>query len=131
MTSNLAHIPSDWSTTEPDLEEILSASPVVLYTLELEAGRARATWISNNLPRLVGESVADALVKPNWWATRIHPEDRPTALARQIELIERGKLVHQYRFRHRDGHYIWIRDELKLVVSRKWWKLVLAPLRAG
>ena len=30
-------------------------------------------------------------------------------------LFEHGHHVHEYRFRHRDGRYIWMRDELNVV----------------
>ena len=40
---------------------------------------------------------------------------RRAFLSEMIPLIERGGGTVEYRFRHRDGHYIWIQDTFKVV----------------
>ena len=45
-----------------------------------------------------------------------HPEDLQRVLAElQNHLFTHGRLTHEYRFRHRDGSYRWIRCEMRLL----------------
>lgn len=54
------------------------------------------------------------------WSDRIHPED-------QAHVIEKGKELHQsekkvtreYRFKHQQGHYVWIEDNISVGNSKE------------
>ena len=52
---------------------------------------------------------------PKGWPDHLHPEDAPRAFGEMLPLIGRGGGSVEYRFRHRDGHYIWIQDTFKVV----------------
>src|SRR5262245_65844866 len=41
---------------------------------------------------------------------RLHPEDGPRVFEKMTPLVEQGGGAIEYRFRHRDGHYVWIQD---------------------
>jgi class 3 adenylate cyclase len=45
-----------------------------------------------------------------FWVKRLHPQDAERVFAEMDQIIRQGKGVVEYRFRHRDGHYIWIQD---------------------
>ena len=45
----------------------------------------------------------------------LHPEDREAAEAGVRALFDEEHLTHEFRFRHRDGTYRWIRDEQRLL----------------
>ncbi|AVR89931.1 putative bifunctional diguanylate cyclase/phosphodiesterase [Thauera aromatica] len=96
------------------LRRLLSASPTILYSLRERDGRLSATWVSDNVARLTGYSSAQALA-PGWWWDNLDPDMKDEVAARQAELFAAGRLVHEYRFRCRDGRMIWIHDELNLV----------------
>jgi len=51
-----------------------------------------------------------------FWVKRLHPDDAGRVFSEMDTLIRQGGGVLEYRFRHRDGHYIWIQDTL--TVSR-------------
>jgi PAS domain S-box-containing protein len=96
------------------LDDISSASPAVLYTLDVQADDTLVpTWVSRNVTAVLGYSVDEALAA-NWWADHLHPDDRANALALVPELLTRGSLTHEYRFRRKDDTVVWIRDELRL-----------------
>lgn len=56
------------------------------------------------------------------WITRIHPDDVSMASAKMGEQLSdpSGKVVFdmEYRMRHREGHYIWVRSSSTVVWSR-------------
>jgi PAS domain S-box-containing protein len=96
------------------LEHLLTASPAVLYALEITRDAVTPTWVSDNVTRIMGYR-ADEAVTSTWWSTHLHPEDQSGAYATHGGLLARGTIECEYRFRHKDGAYRWIRDELRLV----------------
>ena len=100
--------------TSAHLSYLLSASPVILYTLRMHDGSLMPGWVSDNIEHILGTTVADALA-PGWWLDHLHPEDRAAVLARQSRLLSDGHLDHEYRFVADDGRIFWIRDQMRVV----------------
>jgi putative two-component system response regulator len=96
------------------LDHVLSASAAYLYVLSLDGERIAQHWASANVEQITGYAVADVLTA-GWWHAGVHPEDRDGASAAIGTARARGAAVHEYRFRHRAGHYVWVHDELRLV----------------
>jgi len=94
------------------LDQMLNASPVVLYRLRQEADKITAEWVSPNIRRLFGFSAKQALA-PGWWERQLHPEDRDKALARFRHLTRSGTLIQEYRMLDARGQVRHIRDELR------------------
>jgi len=108
-----------WSAQETvhrqaaQLAHLTALSPSVLYSLALGPAGPTVTSVSANLERLLGYSAAE-VAHPGWWSERVHPEDRERAAAAAGTVFAQGQVAHSYRFRHRDGGWRWIRDELRL-----------------
>ncbi len=98
--------------TAQQLEHLLEASPTILYALRFIDGVPRAQQVSANVERISGYTVAEAL-QDGWWEAGLHPDDRAAAL--RFSASCGGITVHEYRFAHKQGHYLWIRDELRLI----------------
>ncbi|MFL5576579.1 MAG: response regulator, partial [Gemmatimonadaceae bacterium] len=99
--------------TRARLEHLLAASPAVLYALEVTRNAVTPIWVGANITRVMGYSVAEAVTSA-WWLSHLHPEDRASAFATHAALMAQGEANTEYRFRHKDGAYRWIRDELRL-----------------
>jgi len=95
------------------LSQVLSSSPVVIYTCEPD-GEYPATFISENVQKLFGYRPEQFLEDPGFWAKGIHPDDAPRVFSDLANLFEHGTHSHEYRFLMEDGRYIWVQDELKL-----------------
>ena len=63
----------------------------------------------------MGYSPEEMTTDPKCWPDHLHPEDAPRVFEEMHPLIARGGGSVEYRFRHRDGHYIWIQDTFKVV----------------
>jgi PAS domain S-box-containing protein len=100
--------------TEDRLRYLLAANPAVIYACSA-TGDNLATFVSENIATMLGYKSQDVLADPDFWASRIHPADREQILADFPQLFDRGWHVHEYRFLHQNGNYLWVRDELRLI----------------
>ncbi len=100
--------------TSGRLDHMVSASPVILYRLQIEPDRINATWVSDNIERLFGYTPGQALAH-DWWRSRLHPDDLEIAQANIARLQQHDHLVHEYRFFDAQNRIRYIRDELRLV----------------
>ncbi len=73
-----------------------------------------ASWISDNVRELTGYDVPAALA-PGWWGSRIHDDDRRHVLAAFQAQNDLDRKVLNFRFRHKEGHYIWLRDQSRVI----------------
>ena len=102
--------------TQLRLSHIVDTSPTAIYVVKLDPNGAKpphVAFMSQNITRMVGYSMEE-LSQPGFWESHIHPADRERAMANQSVLFATGSLQHEYRYRHRDGHCIWIHDQLIL-----------------
>ena len=56
------------------LSRLLSVSPAVIYSF-LASGSFAPSFVSGNLTRLFGYKTHEYLDNPNFWRSRVHPED--------------------------------------------------------
>lgn len=62
---------------------------------------------------ILGYSAEDFVRDPDLWLRCIHPEDQPRVIE-GISLLRKGKgfVVFEHRFRHREGHWVWLREQI-------------------
>ena len=107
-------VDADLKAAHEHLGHMLAASPAVIYTTRA-TGDYACTFVSENLRTIIGYSPLEMITDPKHWPDNLHPQDAPQVLDKVSTLIERGGGSVEYRFRHRDGHYIWIQDSFKVV----------------
>ena len=95
------------------VEHLLASSPAVIYSFRA-SGDYGPTFISRNVTELLGYAPAEYLHSPDFWRSRVHPNDSARILAEFPRLFAEGHLSIEYRFRKKDGSYCWISDELQL-----------------
>jgi diguanylate cyclase (GGDEF)-like protein/PAS domain S-box-containing protein len=96
------------------LQHLLSVSPAVIYSAKPD-GDYRTTFIGEGIHGCLGYSPQELLDTPRFWPDQVHPEDRPRIFAELPHLLETGHHTYEYRFRHQDGTYRWLHDEVRLV----------------
>ncbi|MEP6620989.1 MAG: PAS domain S-box protein [bacterium] len=100
-------------SSQERLDRVLSTSGAVLYELRLDSGRTVLEWMSENVTQLLGYS-KDETRRPHWWSDNVHPVDR-ASLGAQAQPAGFRDGAYEYRFRHRDGRYRWLREEQRSV----------------
>lgn len=99
--------------TEQRLRQILSSCPAIIYTCRAED--LTPTFVSDNITEHFGYTVEDCLDTPGFWSDNLHPADRERILAAHDLVFTQGRNSQEYRFRKKDGDYVWIQDEVRLV----------------
>lgn len=95
------------------LDFLLNATPASIWTSEVSAPFDR-TFLSPNVRALLGYEPEDFLRDPGFWSSNIHPDDRQRVLAGLAMIEHEDSHTHEYRFRHKNGSWHWMRAELKV-----------------
>jgi PAS domain S-box-containing protein len=118
-TTNLTHDPAvrafvsnfrditERKTFEQRQEWLMSATLAVTYTARVY-GDYGATYISANVNKVLGYDPEVFYRDGGFWYRNIHPDDVSLIDAALAE--HPSELALQYRFRHADGTYRWMRD---------------------
>ena len=100
--------------TQARLRDVLASSTAVVYATKLTAEGYAPSWVSENVTRVLGYDVPEAL-HPTWWASHLHPSDRARVLAELPTLLTKGELTLEYQFQGKRGAYRWVHDEARLL----------------
>ena len=100
--------------SEAQQQFLLGHSPAVLYICR-PSGDFGATFLSENVQEQLGYATSDFVQDPRFWANHIHPEDAARVFAEMEALFTHDHLTLEYRFRHQDGTYRWMLDQVRLV----------------
>ena len=99
------------------LANLLERVPAIIYVADIgDAGRWR--YVSPQIQQILGFSAEEWCAYPDLWASRLHPADRERVLAAEhaTSIAESSApILSEYRFLHRDGSVVWIRDDALLV----------------
>jgi len=106
---------TDRHRIESRLRHLVASSPVVLYTGAWEGDYAM-TFVSDNVRALFGYT-PEELSRPRFWADLVHPDDAPRVFAELESIPQKERATLEYRFRHKNGGYRWVRDDVKLARS--------------
>ncbi len=99
---------------ENRLRLLVEQVPAITYTAEV-GPTGRWHYVSPQVEPLLGFEPTEWLDNAGLWLSRIHAEDRETALAAERESIISGRFSADYRLLARDGHEVWVRDEGALI----------------
>ena len=104
--------------TKQRLQHILTSNPAVIYSCN-PAGDCATTFISNNIKTELGYDAQDFINDRHFWIDHIHPDDVKQVKHEFSKLVDQGSHVLEYRFRHKQGGYRWMRDELRMLFGEE------------
>ena len=97
---------------------IVESLPLVLYLEPLKHRPRLPSFVSGNLRDVTGYEAAQVESEPEFWESRIHPEDRDRVLAALDEREQVGHWSIQYRWRCADGTYKHLHDQAVMLSGR-------------
>ena len=99
------------------LQYLLTVTPGIVYTNAIPD--YRCTFVSHNVEPIMGFSEWEMREDPEFWSKRLHPDDAKSVFESTSRLVEQGGGTIEYRFRHREGHYVWIQDTFRVIRDDK------------
>lgn len=94
--------------------KILNRGTVILFVCA-STDEFPLVSVSESAKNILGFSTSYLLERENGWSDRIHPDDKADVFEGFEEVMSRGiSIINEYRFKRKDGVYIWLRDELAL-----------------
>lgn len=100
------------------LRHLLDNSSTIICSSE-PSGDFRITFVSENLTRVFGYEPREMLEDPNFRFNNTHPDDITHVFSRLSKIFVDGQQTHEYRFRHKNGNYLWVHDTLRLTRDEK------------
>ncbi|MFX1489760.1 MAG: PAS domain S-box protein, partial [Promethearchaeota archaeon] len=104
--------------SEEQLKYLISSSPTVIFTANVLKD-LKFTFISKNIKEITGYEPEEFIKTPEFWISKVHPEDKEQLLLRIKQLPKKRNLGIEYRFKFKDGIDHWIRNDLKLIKGKK------------
>ncbi len=99
--------------TEERLRTLVETIPAVTYIDAID-GLLRTMYVSPQVEPILGYTPEDWIANPQLWLDNVHPDDRDRVEAETLAHHAGAELRTEYRFRHRDGRWIWVREEAVL-----------------
>lgn len=102
------------AATADRLQYLLDNTSSIIYCT-VPSGDFKMTFVSNNALNVLGYHPDEMVADPNFWFDHIHPDDAPGIFSSLAQIFVEGARAYEYRFRVRDGSYLWMHDSLRLV----------------
>jgi PAS domain S-box-containing protein len=94
---------------------VLQSLPIALYTASIEEDHRKLHFTNESVERITGFGPEAFLDRPDFWASRLNPEDRDRVLGQLAAIGEDGSVTLEYRWRcanDTDRHFL---DQTMLV----------------
>lgn len=88
---------------------------------ETDAETLRTTFVSGTTAKVLGIPAEQWFTEANFWASRLHPDERATILDRMRQAAAQGtgaECRFDHRFRLADGRYLWMHTGLQVIQRR-------------
>ena len=95
------------------IEDMLVSNPAAIYTAKPRPDLSDfdTTYISKSFTSLTGYDPEEFIGRSSeFWTPRVHPDDLQHYYDEVPTLWKNGHHTFEYRFRHKDGTYRWIRE---------------------
>lgn len=100
--------------TSGRLQYLIDNTPAIIYS-SVPSGDFKITFVSENMTRVLGYETDEMISEKDFWLNHIHPDDVSYVFEKLPYLFEEGQQTYEYRFRHKNGSYLWVHDTLRLV----------------
>ncbi len=99
------------------LNFLLTSTAAVIYASDISEHYA-TTFISDNIERLSGYPANTFTAEADFRLECVHPDDLAMVRNELKLALDRGSSRFEYRFQHKDGHYFWVGDEVRVEKNR-------------
>jgi len=110
----MQNLSKDPSGISYPFKELLATSGIIFYHCSVEE-KFPLLFISDNVQNILGFKPDEFYNKNTLWMDRLHPDDFERIVTRFDNLADTDSFVAEFRFKHKNGEYVWLRDEVKMI----------------
>ncbi len=105
------------SEAEARYRGLIEAIPAATY-IDAADALSQAIYMSPQVEQIYGYTPQEWREHPELWEQGLHPDDHDDVVARaQRHVLEGVPYEAEYRFRHREGRWIWCHDESLMILD--------------
>lgn len=94
---------------------VLESLPIALYTASVRDDHRQLHFTNESIERITGFPPKAFLQSPDFWESRLHPEDRERVFTQLQELMHQGAVTLEYRWTCADGAERFFLDQTMLM----------------
>lgn len=100
-------------TNSDQFKTLISSLDAIIW--EADAASLSFNFVSPQSIRILGYEPEEWYRSNEFWPNIIHPRDRNSTITSCKDHIKAGTdHILEYRIRHKNGHYIWVRDQVSV-----------------
>ncbi len=101
---------------ETRFRTLVERVPSTMYIAAIDE-LSSTIYLSPQIEMLLGYTTDEWLSNPRSWLDALHPDERDRVIEEITPRSNNDDLHSEYRLRHRDGHFVWVRDQATLVLD--------------
>ncbi len=106
-----ARLEGELRSSEEKFRSLVDQLPAVVYNLSADDIQT-PMYYSPYIQTLLGYSPEEAVARDRHWLEHVHPGDRERVAAADAHTVTTGAPLRiEYRYLHKDGHYVWVLDD--------------------
>jgi len=94
---------------------VLESLPIALYTASVHEDHRQLHFTNESIERITGFPPKAFLESPDFWSSRLHPDDRDRVLNQLQDLTNQGAVTLEYRWTCADGSERFFLDQTMLM----------------
>ena len=94
---------------------VLESLPIALYTASVHEDHRQLHFTNESIERITGFPPKAFLESPDFWSSRLHPDDRDRVLNQLHDLTNQGAVTLEYRWTCADGSERFFLDQTMLM----------------
>lgn len=103
--------------TEELYQALVEKLPAVVF-MDVFDDPVSSHYISPKIKDLLGYTAEEWEAGENLWEQSLHPDDRERVIAEDVRTDKTFEPFRiEYRIKHRDGHYVWVKEDANIVTS--------------
>ena len=110
--TDIKNIQEKLKSSEARFRNINNAVSAILYSISITGEDLSLVWVGENIKQFGYNN--EEILTLEWSTKIIHPDDIEYYKSNLSFLFSKVRSVIEYRIRHKDGHFIWLRDEMVL-----------------
>lgn len=115
---SLSYAERELDILREQLKRLLPSETTVFFSMR-GAGENEITFMTENITELLGYKSSEFTDNPKFMLSNIHPEDVQRILMSMSHIFKKSQQSFEFRIRHKDGNYMWLHCELRLLADSK------------